>query len=826
VQPPRIEHRVDAVYPAGELHDGIESEVELFVVVNADGHVGKVEVVTSGGTAFDDAAVAAVRRWSFEPARRNGQAVASRIRVPFSFTLPSESDHRTEVSLSNQHHDHHHGGEQQTLNLENPQVVAPGAIEEVPEEVVVSGQRKRRTEIRTASDFELDADLIEAAPHAEGADVLKVVPGLYVGRAAGPAVAQNYMLRGFDAEHGQDIAFSVGGLPINLPSHIHGQGYADLGFLIDATVSQIHVHEGVHDPSQGDFAVAGSIDISLGVEEQHRGVTLRSGYGSFDTFRQLAMWAPRSQSEETFGAVEYTRSSGFGENRGGQRASGILQHRFGQGEMTYRAIAFLYTARADLAGVVRNDDIDDGTVCALCVYPYPTAQEQNAQSSRFMSGLFADYVGKKGDSGQLGVWLGFDDFRLRRNFTGFVERSQTLENVSGRGDLIDQQNQTLSLGLTGRYRSEHMRPVSWAHGSIEVGTSGRIDVIDQSSNLIDASAHDQIWDRRVLAEVRAVDLGFYGDLDWEFRPKLSARIGLRADVLSYDVDDQLGNFAPSSRPQDAYIPGFSRSALGTTWNPRASVQYRPLWWLSFLAAYGQGFRSPQARTLEDGEKTPFTKVNSADLGARADFGKELQITAGGYFTRLSDDVAFDAQQGSLERVGASQRLGLVSAIVARPIESIIASLSVTWVDATLLEPPPASAEEPQPPFEKGQSLPFVPPVVLRADLGSKKVLLEDLGGRELEGRVGIGFSYLSSRPLPYGQFADPVALLDASAGLLWGAFDLGLEMFNIANAQYAAFEYSYASDWNPSDGFRPRTPARHSAAGMPFSWMVTLGVNL
>jgi iron complex outermembrane receptor protein len=304
-----------------------------------------------------------------------------------------------------------------------------------------------------------------------------------------------------------------------------------------------------------------------------------------------------------------------------------------------------------------------------------------------------------------------------------------------------------------------------------------------------------------------------------------ARAGARADVLSYGIDDRLGNFAPQSRPDDAFIPGFRRSAFGVAWGPRASVELMPVYWLSLLLAYGEGYRSPQARTLEAGENAPFTKVRSLDFGPRFDFGDALRLTLGGYYTQLSDDVAFDAEEGRQERIGATRRLGAVAHAATRPWPWLIGAASLTYVDAELLEPPPPSAEEPQPPFEPGQNLPFVPPLVARADLGARGVVMDDAAGRQLIARSGLGFSYLSPRPLPFGDSADPVALLDASAGLEWSAFDLTFEIFNLLDAEYAAVEYNFASSWDPA-GVRPRTPARHVAAGAPLTWMLSLGVTL
>lgn len=808
VTPPKAVVHPPAEYPRGAP----PARVILFVTVQADGSVGDVAVAESGGTAFDEAAVRAVRQWRFEPARRGTEPVAARIRIPMRFAAPEAPKVRPTRAP--------------TQTPENQPPKKPTRDGKKPIEVTVVGDHEKREEQRSASDFEVERDIILAAPRHEGAEALRTAPGLYIGRAAGAAVGHRYMLRGFDADHGQDIEFRVGGLPINQPAHIHGQGYTDLGFLISDVISTLHVSEGVYDPKQGDFAVAGSIDIELGVPERDRGLRVQSGWGRFDTFRQLVRWAPRAAPEETFGAVQYFRTDGFGENRAATGASGIVQNRFGSGDLTFRTIGVVHSTRSDSAGVLRKDDIDAGTVCFTCVYSLPTATQQNGFTNRVMAGIFADHQRDDGANGQAGFWLGHDTFRVQQNFTGFIERSRTLPGVSGRGDLIEQQHRALSFGLTGRHRTAQYRPTSWAHGTAEVGVDARVDLISQQQNLLDGAVRNQTWDNRVDAAVRAMDIGFWGDLDWGFTKHVHTRLGFRADLLSYEIDDRLGNFAPLTRPQDSFIQGFRRSAQGLAWGPRASVEVLPVWWLTFLAAYGEGFRSPQARTLEDGESAPFAKVRSADVGVRVDIDERLKLTVAGYHTLLSDDVAFEAREGSLERIGETRRLGGVFHVSSRPVDWLVGAFSATLVRATLEEPPPPTAEEPQPPFEDGQALPFVPPVVLRADIGANRTLIDDLGGQSFGARTGIGFSYLSPRPLPFDESAAPVRLVDASAGLVWGFLDLSFEVFNLLNSRYSGAEFNHASDWNPNDGFRSRVPARHIAAGAPLSWMVSLGATL
>jgi iron complex outermembrane receptor protein len=814
---PELVMRVDAVYPQGAPMGDGESKSVLLVTVETDGTVSDAEIAESAGAPFDEAALAAVRQWRFRPASKEGTPVRARIRVPFLFAPPAtpESPWRTLSPRS--------------TRAPSPEAVPPARTPVPPRnvalapEVTVRGMRQLRTEERSASDFVVRQQVLAAAPRQEGADTLRTVPGLSIGRAEGTAVAHRYMLRGFDADHGQDIEFRVGGIPINLPSHLHGQGYADLGFLIAETVGRIHAAEGVYDPRQGDFAVAGSIDVGLGVER--RGFQAKASYGSFDTFRQLLAWAPEGEDRQTFGAVQYVRTDGFGQNRQGQAASAIAQTSFGTGAWRYRVLGIGYVARSNQAGVVRADDVESGNVGFYDAYPYATARAQNASAGRFLTGLFAEHRGDAGDNAEIGVFAGIDNFRLQQNFTGFVERSRTLERVAGRGDLIEQRNRTRTLGLSARYRTAPYRPARTVNGTVELGFSGRGDEIDQAQNLLDAAVHGQTWDERIDATIFGTDLAFWGDLDWHFTRYLGVRVGMRGDVLYYEVDDRLGNFAPLTRPDDAFIVGFRRSAFGTAWGPRASAETRPFDGLSIRAAYGEGYRSPQARLLDDGEEAPFSKVRSADLGARLSFGDRYELTFVGYYTHLSDDVAFDAEEGSLARIGATRRRGAAVYAEAAPLAGFIGAASVTFVDAEMLEPPPASAEEPHPPFRVGQNLPFVPPVVVRIDLGARQTLVPAVGQWDLVVRAGAGFSYLSPRPLPYGEFGEPVMLLDGSVGASWGPLELTLEGFNLLDSRYATSELNFASNWNP-DAPRSRRSVRHTAAGAPFSWLVSLGVSL
>ena len=805
VTPPTLLVKTVAIYPPAALIQRVRAEVMVAVTIAIDGTQSDLAVVQSGGADFDDAALEALATWQFAPALQDGTPVAARITVPFAFEPPPFEPAPAPVAP-------------------NDPAPAPNGPTGPVLQAKVRG--KRVPPPRAMFDLVLDRELITAAPHKDPGHMLLSAPGVYVAKPEGDAVAHQVFLRGFDAEHGQDIGFSLGPVPLNQPSHIHGQGYADLNFIIAETVRALRVTEGVYDPRQGDFAVAGSINFDLGVLE--RGVTGKLSYGSFDTWRTLVMWAPEDEPDETFTAVELRRTGGFGDNRGSQSASGIGQAEIALGddwELTLQLAAA--SARSNISGVVRLDDITAGRLDWYDGYSDPSASAQSAYSSRVHLSALLAHPTSSGARSELGFWFAATNFRVRQNLTGFLERSETHAEWVGRGDLIEQGHGDLAVGGHALFRTERLTLADIAAGNFELGLSFRRDGIDQVQNLLSAP-QNETWDQRVDATVSQLDIGVYADLDWTFWKVLHLRGGLRADALTFDIDDRLGNFIPSFA-RETHILGFRRTALGVAFGPRATLAWDVAKNLSIQASYGRGYRSPQARTLTEGENAPFATVDSFEAGVRIAScdGKSIVLTAAAYSTSLSSDLAFDPGAGRLENIGPTNRTGFVAQVTARPWAWALLSASVTYVDATLTSPPTATADNPVPAFEEGQLLPYVPPLVARADLAAHGTLwrLGDDADDVLTGKAGLGFTMLSKRPLPYGQYGDVVALLDLSASLRWRAFELGLEVYNVADSRWAASEYSFVSDWG-QDAIPSLVPTRHISAGEPRTLLVSLGVHL
>ena len=162
----------------------------------------------------------------------------------------------------------------------------------------------------------------ELRPHGRPADILRLIPGFVISQHQGGGKAEQYFLRGFDADHGTDVALFVDGLPVNLRSHAHGQGYADLHFLIPETVQRLDGFKGPYFVEYGDFATAGAVNFVLRdlVEENYA----EASGGSFGTMRYLTLLSPTRDALKTLIAAEYYRSDGPFEHPNGYNRFNIL----------------------------------------------------------------------------------------------------------------------------------------------------------------------------------------------------------------------------------------------------------------------------------------------------------------------------------------------------------------------------------------------------------------------------------------------------------------------------------------------------------------------
>ena len=150
------------------------------------------------------------------------------------------------------------------------------------DEMVVNAQR----DLSKTMTFINKIDL-ELRPMRSSQDVLRTIPGLFTAQHAGGGKAEQIYLRGFDIDHGTDIRVTVDGMPVNMVSHAHGQGYADLHFLIPELIDNVDFNKGPYYAQQGDFTTAGYANFNTRNALDRSSLKFEAGL--FDTYRAVGL---------------------------------------------------------------------------------------------------------------------------------------------------------------------------------------------------------------------------------------------------------------------------------------------------------------------------------------------------------------------------------------------------------------------------------------------------------------------------------------------------------------------------------------------------------
>ena len=804
----------------------METQVVLQVVVDAAGRVESA-VVTSHAPAgappaFDDAAVDAVKRAAFVPSTRDGRALRSRIEYVVVFHPPpgpvTPVPERTPTTTA-----------ESRLPPASAPVSAPRPIstneqdEDYAQVVQVRGVGWSSP--RGIGDVRIKRELLEASPRQQTSEMLSAAPGFFVDHEDGEGLGNDVYLRGFDLDHGSGIEMRVGNVPINIPLHIQGQGYADANFIIPEVVRSIRVLEGPYDPRQGDAAIVGSAYFDLGVAD--RGYQLKTTYGSFNQMRIAGVAAPAGADEETFAAFAVRNTDGFGENRASQSATLNAQYGVDLGLRDHvRLLATAYASRATTAGVVRQDDVDAGRVGFYDSYPYYTGG-QGVQSSRIIFGVDFDHVTPAGARFEFAPWFMSTNFRARQNYSGNIYSSEIDPMLpGGLGDLWETTNAESAAGTTARFHSEPWHFGQWLEIAAEPGVTLRGGHTDQTKSLLNPLNPPvvvpgralQAWDRRIDDGLDTLDAGAYVDLDMRFWKRLRVSGGVRADLLSVTVDDHLQNVVPAMTAPPGALPGAVRAVQGIAAGPRVTVAYEITPEIAPVVSYGEGFRSLDASSagasapsvgsvqpvLNEGS-TPYSKVRSVEAGFRAQALRERYTASLSAFeTWVENEVVFEATSGGLTTEGASLRRGIVGSVVAKPFDWLLASLagSVTAATFDTLV------------YGVSHYVPNIPPILLRADVAVRGKLTE-VAGRPITGRVGVGYTFLGRRHLTDTILGPTNNILNASAGIRYSAVELGIDAYNVLNLRYADDEEVFYSNWNTSSVTARATLATHLIAAPP-----------
>ncbi len=633
---PSLKVHADPIYPPDALRDRIEGTVGIEVTLDETGTVVDARVTESAGHGFDEAALAAVRQWTFEPARTNGAPIRATVHLALPFQLPPGTAASTTTPVA--------APPAPAAPPPTPAASSPAAasseVTESGESTVVLGRKP----ISAASSFAVRDRDFSLRPIDSVQDILRVTPGLIMVQHSGGGKANQYFLRGFDADHGTDIALSIDGIPINMVSHAHGQGYADTNFIIPETVERVEITKGPYFANQGDFATAGAVNLVTRDDFEHSSI----GFGGSDSpghgepsYRGLLVASPKFESTKAFFAAEIGRQNGpFDNPEGWDRYKLFNKVTFA---LTATSALTLgessYSGNWNGSGQIPSRAVDQGIVGRF------GSMDPSEGGNTARHQLFVVYRLRPTEHSDLQAlaYLGTYRFNLYSNFTLYLEDPEN-------GDEIQQIDRRTFYGGKVSYRIVHEL------GGVKFDTTMGADV--RSDDI-----HEELWhtaDRVELAQIRGNDvhetmLGAYVNEEITPLRPLRLDVGGRADMLSFAVDNTLATTDPTN----------PRSGIGDAhqFSPKASAVVtpvdRPGAQLDVYANWGNGFHSNDVRgAFTTPAVTPLTRAIGEEIGARTRLFERWDFAAAGWMLDLDNETTWDGDDGTTGVSPATRRYGI------------------------------------------------------------------------------------------------------------------------------------------------------------------------
>lgn len=766
---PTIKAHPAPEYPAQALAARVAGTVVLEVSIDETGRVADAKVLQPAGHGFDEAALAAVKTWTFEPARQSGAPIRSSVQLSVPFAPPPLAPSAEPPVAASP-----------PASAASPAAPPTAAVPTAPPAgatLPASAPAGPALQSESGSTLVLGHKPISAAsasevrdrdfalrPIGSVQDILRVTPGLVMVQHSGGGKANQYFLRGFDADHGTDIALSVDGIPINLVSHAHGQGFADTNFIIPETVERVEITKGPYFANQGDFATAGAVNLVTRSGFEHSslgfGVGGSPGHGS-PSYRGLLVASPKWDKANALFAVEVGRQDGPFDNPEGWDRYKL----FNKVTVPLTPTSSLlvgeasYSANWHGSGQIPARAVEEGIVSRFGSID-PTEGGNTARHQ-----VFTGYKIRPNEDSELTAlaYAGTYRFNLFSNFTLYLDDPDD-------GDQIEQIDRRVFYGGSMSYRVVHR------FGGVRFDTT-------LGGNVRSDDIHEELWhaaERRQLSQTRGNDvhetmLGAY--VNEEVTPSRWLRVDLggRADLLSFAVDNRLVTSDPAN-------PGSGVDAAHQ-FSPKASAVVTPLDQkgasVEVYLNFGHGFHSNDVRgVFTTPSVTPLTRAIGEELGARTRLFDKLDLAAAGFYLHLDNETTWDGDDGTTSVSPPTNRYGLELEGRYEFTSWLAADGAVTFTHSQF------STDH-----ENGNGLALAPKQTWSGGLSARHELGPGVA------RAGLRFYGIGDRPASDdgALIAPGFTQFDAHLGYRHRNFDLAFDVENLLNGAFRSAQFDTVS---------------------------------
>ncbi len=616
-------------------------------------------------------------------------------------------------------------------------------------------------------------------PQGRPSQVLRLIPGfIAVEHSGGAGKADQYFLRGFDADHGTDVAFFSDGMPINLRTHAHGQGYSDLNFIIPETIEGLDVYKGAYLPEYGDFATAGAVNFRTRQVVQE-GLVQAAG-GQFDTQRYMLMFSPTKDKVRTLFAAEGYYTNGPFRNDNRYFRSNLLgkmtTNLTGRDELSLTGT--FHKAQWNASGEIPLRAVQEGSLDRFGAID-PSEGGKTLRSTAKLNYHYDTTSGGQFFTNAYGQYYRLDLFT---NFTFFANDIAT-NGVPTGGDGIQQSDRRVMYG--GDIGFKQRGEVLGLPSNGTIGFQTRVDNIHaRLGTQTTRTPTGTTTDSDVL------EASYAPFIKAEVQPTSWMRLagGLRGETFTFNVRNRCPTCAdqPAGRTQSGIVLPKMNLILG----PWASTE--------FFANYGEGYHSNDARSVVAPGSSPLARAKSYEVGMRSKpWGPEgVEFIATLWRLDLKSELLFVGDEGTTEIRGATRREGLEVAARGQVWGPIYFNGSVTWTKAE---------------FRNGDAIPLAPEVTAYG-----AVLL-----RWPEGLISqLQATYLGVRPLVEDRTVKSPSWIDFDLSeryqlpikLAYGRLEAFLFIQNLLNTKWEqaifAFESQLRNEAAPVNGihFVPGNP--------------------
>ena len=611
---------------------------------------------------------------------------------------------------------------------------------------------------------------LQTTPVNSSQEILRKVPGLFIGQHAGGGKAEQLFLRGFDIDHGTDIAIAVDGIPVNMVSHAHGQGYADLHFVIPETVEKIDFGKGTYYADKGNFATAGYVGFQTKDKLEKSSIGLE--IGQFNTLRTVGLFnlLGNQKTQSAYIATEYILTDGpFDSPQNFNRINLLGKYSTILSDNSkFSVLASRFSSKWDASGQIPQRLIDDGTISRFGAVD----DTEGGNTSRTNVNVSLSKPIDENTFMKANAFYSNYQFELYSNFTFFLE-----DPING--DQIKQKENRGIYGMNAELNQKtNLNDVAVL---LQYGVGFRADAT-KDSELSHTLNRKTVLENIKLGDINESNLFSYFNSEFNFG-KLMINPAVRLDYFKFNYQDKLTT--------DYKIQSESK----VKFSPKLNFIYSQNNNLQFFLKSGIGFHSNDTRVVvQNNGKQVLPTAIGADIGTIWKPFPKLIVNYALWYLFLEQEFVYVGDAGIIEPSGKSKRMGVELGLRYQLNDWLFFDTDANYTYARSIDEP------------KGQDyIPLAPDFTTTGGLSFQKI--QGFSG-------GLRYRYLKSRPANEDNsiVAKGYFVLDFNINYQYKSINFGISIENFFDTAWNETQFATESRLqNESESveeihFTPGTP--------------------